>query len=203
MSFRRTQVYGPLVAGGKPWHSAKNKVDGFRRRNDRTDHVCRDRIPGGGLARHRRHSARAHTRGATDAAPNRSLDAALDGGNPGRQGPVARRVRRLKLELGEKTAALFALEREAAQRRVPKDETAGKGTALETTERTLAATQAELAQIKANYSEASVTTDSQRVELVALRAQVEVLRGQIESYEKEIKDLQARLSRQSQRGTVT
>ena len=45
--------------------------------------------------------------------------------------------------------------------------------------------------------EASVTTDSQRVELVALRAQVEVLRGQIESYEKETKDLQARLNRQA------
>jgi chromosome segregation ATPase len=119
-------------------------------------------------------------------------------------GKKSEAIGRLKLELGEKTAALFALETKekllSDELHFPKDETAGKGTALETTERTLAATQAELAQIKANYSEASVTTDSQRVELVALRAQVEVLRGQIESYEKEIKDLQARLSRQSSEG---
>jgi chromosome segregation ATPase len=108
-------------------------------------------------------------------------------------GKKSEAIGRLKLELGEKTAGLFALETKekllSDELALLKDETSGKSTALETTERTLAATQAELAQIKANYGEASVTTDSQRVELVALRAQVEVLRGQIESYEKETRDL--------------
>ena len=116
-------------------------------------------------------------------------------------GKKSEAIGRLKLELGEKTAGLFALETKekvlSDELALLKDETSGKSTALETTERTLAATQAELAQVKANYGEASVTTASQRVELVALRAQVEVLRGQIESYEKETRDLQARLSRQA------
>jgi chromosome segregation ATPase len=113
-------------------------------------------------------------------------------------GKKSEAVGRLKLELGEKTAALFALE--AKEKQLTDDlhsveaELAAKVTALEETERALAATQAELAHASGNFHESSVTADSQRVELVALRAQAEVLKAQIESYEKETKELRDRLS---------
>ncbi len=116
-------------------------------------------------------------------------------------GKKSEAIGRLKLELGEKTAALFAAEAKEKllgdELQLVKTETAARSSTLEETERTLAATQAELAQVKANYNEASVTTDSQRVELVALRAQAEVLKGQIESYEKETRLLQDHLNRRT------
>src|SRR5712672_3458434 len=113
-------------------------------------------------------------------------------------GKKSEAVGRLKLELGEKTAALFALE--AKEKQLTDDlhsvqaELAAKVTVLEKAERKLAATKAELAQASGNFHESSVTADSQRVELVALRAQSEVLKAQIESYEKEVKELRDRLT---------
>jgi chromosome segregation ATPase len=113
-------------------------------------------------------------------------------------GKKSEAVGRLKLELGEKTAALFALE--AKEKQLTDDlhsvqaELAAKVTVLEEAERKLAATKAELAQASGNFHESSVTADSQRVELVALRAQSEVLKAQIESYEKETKELRDRLA---------
>jgi chromosome segregation ATPase len=113
-------------------------------------------------------------------------------------GKKSEAVGRLKLELGEKTAALFALEAKEKQLNDDlqnlRNELAGKGSAHEEIERMLAATQSELAQVSGNFHESSVTADSQRVELVALRAQVEVLKSQIESYEKEVKELRDRLT---------
>jgi chromosome segregation ATPase len=113
-------------------------------------------------------------------------------------GKKSEAVGRLKLELGEKTAALFALEAKEKQLNDDlqnlRNELAGKGSSHEEIERMLAATQAELAQVSGNFHESSVTADSQRVELVALRAQVEVLKSQIESYEKEVKELRDRLT---------
>jgi chromosome segregation ATPase len=113
-------------------------------------------------------------------------------------GKKSEAVGRLKLELGEKTAALFALEAKEKQLNDDlqnlRNELAGKGSSHEEIERMLAATQAELAQVSGNFHETSVTADSQRVELVAMRAQVEVLKSQIESYEKEVKELRDRLT---------
>jgi hypothetical protein len=112
-------------------------------------------------------------------------------------GKKSEAIGRLKLELGEKTAALFALE---AKEKQIKDEyqnfsakLGAKVDALTEAERALIATQAELAQVSASFHESSVTADSQRVELVALRAQTEALQGQIESYEIETRELQERL----------
>jgi chromosome segregation ATPase len=107
-------------------------------------------------------------------------------------------IGRLKLELGEKTAALFALEAKEKQLtddlKGARDEHSAKITTLEETERRLAATHSELTQVSGNFRESSVTADSQRVELIALRAQTEALKGQIESYESEFKELRERLS---------
>src|SRR5262245_2677998 len=112
-------------------------------------------------------------------------------------GKKSEAIGRLKLELGEKTATLFALEAKekqlADELASARNELAFKSAALEEAERTLAATHAELGQISGNFPESSVTADSQRVELVALRAQTEALKGQIEAYELETKELRERL----------
>src|SRR5215813_5510440 len=113
-------------------------------------------------------------------------------------GKKSEAVGRLKLELGEKTAALFALE--AKERQLIddlqglRDQLAGKTATLEEREHALATTQAELTQTTGSFQESSLTADSQRVELVALRAQVEALKGQIEAFELETKELGERLS---------
>jgi chromosome segregation ATPase len=116
-------------------------------------------------------------------------------------GKKSEAIGRLKFELSEKTAALFAAEAKEKQLTdelaLYRTDTEIKSTALEDAEHALAATQAELAQTTANLNQASVTADSQRVELVMLRAQAEALKGQIESYEKETKELHGRLSRQT------
>jgi chromosome segregation ATPase len=86
-------------------------------------------------------------------------------------------IARLKFELGDKAAALLALE--AKERQLTEDlglaqgELSAKTAALEETKRALASAQA----------------GGQRVELTALSAQADALKGQLESYEKETKAL--------------
>jgi len=124
-------------------------------------------------------------------------------------GKKSEAIGRLKLELGEKTAQLFALEasdKDAHDRLAnTSQELEAKTTALQQTEQTLAELRTkieqELAQARgrlekttADHREAAVTVDNQRVELIALRAQNEVLKGQIESYDKETRDLQQKLA---------
>jgi chromosome segregation ATPase len=112
-------------------------------------------------------------------------------------GKKSEAIGRLKLELGEKTAALFALEAKEKQLKEEyqnfSDTLAAKANALDEKERALASTHAELTQVRANLHEATVSTESQRVELLALRAQAEALHGQIESFEIETRELKERL----------
>jgi len=102
-------------------------------------------------------------------------------------------IARIKFELGEKAAALLALE--AKEKQLTEDlgiaqgELAAKTAALEETERALASAQAELAHVTASFNDASVAAGGQRVELTALRAQADAFKGQLESYEKETKAL--------------
>jgi chromosome segregation ATPase len=116
-------------------------------------------------------------------------------------GKKSEAIGRLKLELGEKTAALFALE---AKDKQLEDEVAGlRGELTSTTgtleehQRTLAGTQATLAQINTDFHHTSTTSDTQRVELAALRAQAEALKGQIEAADKEAKELRQKLARKT------
>jgi chromosome segregation ATPase len=116
-------------------------------------------------------------------------------------GKKSEAVGRLKLELGEKAAALLGAEakvnsltEELANTR---NELEAKIGALQETERKLADRTAEVARFIAQLSDSTILADSQRVELVTLQAQAEVFRGQIEGYEKEIRGLQARLETQS------
>src|SRR5262245_12792315 len=93
-------------------------------------------------------------------------------------------IARIKFELGEKAAALLALE--AKEKQLTEDlgiaqgELAAKTAALEETERAL---------VTASFNDASVAAGGQRVELTALRAQADAFKGQLESYEKETKAL--------------
>ena len=106
-------------------------------------------------------------------------------------------IGRLKLELGEKSAALFALEAREKQLvddlEAHRSELAARMSQFEENERALATTQAQLADTNAGLNDRSVTLDSQRVELMALQAQIEAFKGQIESSDQEIKDLQSKL----------
>src|SRR5256714_4923270 len=114
-------------------------------------------------------------------------------------GKKSEAVGRLKVELGDKTAALLALEAKEAQVSEELSRTqqqlAATANELAETEQVLAATQSEFAQVSANFNETSLTADSQHVELLALRAQLEVLKGQIDGYQQENTDLQSRLAR--------
>src|SRR5215210_4558931 len=95
-------------------------------------------------------------------------------------GKKADSINRLKVELGEKTAAIFALEaREKSlkdQLQATEAEHSVKIGALREAERMLQDKQAELAKLSADLGERSATADTQRVESTALRVQVEALK---------------------------
>ncbi len=116
-------------------------------------------------------------------------------------GKKSEAIGRLKLELGEKTAQLMALE--AKERQLADDvlnsqsDLTARIHLLNETERALAEAQAKLAVMSVQYSEDTMTADNARIDLVTLRAQTEVLKGQVESYEKETRDLQDRLNRKT------
>jgi chromosome segregation ATPase len=109
-------------------------------------------------------------------------------------------INRLKLELGEKTAAIFALEaREKSLReqlQTTENEFSVKIGSLREAERALADKQAELIKISTDLDERSVHADSQRIEVVALRTQVEALKNRIGDYEREAREIGDRLDRE-------
>src|SRR5205823_8246409 len=91
-------------------------------------------------------------------------------------------INRLKIELGEKAATIFALEARDKgikdQLRATEDELEVKTNALRETERNLADKEAELARATSQLSETSANSDGQRVEIVALKTQVDNLKDQ-------------------------
>ncbi|MGA7486876.1 MAG: hypothetical protein WBW74_08055, partial [Xanthobacteraceae bacterium] len=115
-------------------------------------------------------------------------------------------ISRLKFELGEKTAALLALE--AKEKQLADDlkglevEFAAKAGALEAAELALASTQSELADVTTQLHRSAMGSEGQRVELAAMRARAEVLQNEIESYETEITDLRDRLGRKAVEGST-
>jgi chromosome segregation ATPase len=114
-------------------------------------------------------------------------------------------ISRLKFELGEKTAAVLALEGREQQLtedlRSLEAELASKIGALEESGRSFASTQAEFAQVSTRLHESAMASESQRVELAALRAQTEVLHNDIQSYEHEIAELRDRLGKKTAEAT--
>jgi chromosome segregation ATPase len=107
-------------------------------------------------------------------------------------------INRMKIELGEKNAAIFAFEaREKAvkeQLRATEEEFAAKTEALRGAERALTDKQSELAKINTELSDRSMMADSRQVELVAVRAQIEDLKNRVGDAEKEFAATQTRLA---------
>jgi chromosome segregation ATPase len=109
-------------------------------------------------------------------------------------------INRMKLELGEKNATIFALEaREKAvkeQLRATEEEFAAKTEALRGAEQALTDKRAELAKLTTELSDRSMTADSRQVELVAMRAQIDELKNRVGDAEKEFAATQARLAQE-------
>src|ERR1700746_3105067 len=106
-------------------------------------------------------------------------------------------INRMKIEIGEKNATIFALEaREKAmkeQLRATEEEFAAKTEGLRRAEKALTDKQGELAKLNTELSDRSMIADSRQVELVAVRAQIEELRNRVGDAEKEFAATQSRL----------
>src|SRR2546430_13663315 len=111
-------------------------------------------------------------------------------------------INRLKIELGEKAATIFALEARDKgikdQLRATEDELEVKSSALRETERSLADKEAELARASASLSETTATSDGQRVEIVALKTQVDNLKDQVSDLGRQVKDTEDRYAREKE-----
>jgi chromosome segregation ATPase len=111
-------------------------------------------------------------------------------------------INRLKIELGEKAATIFALEARDKgikdQLRATEDELEVKTTNLRETERNLADKEAEFAKATASLTEQTATSDSQRVEIVALKTQVDNLKDQVAGLGRDVKDTEDRYAREKE-----
>ncbi|MDA9525152.1 hypothetical protein XI06_33820 [Bradyrhizobium sp. CCBAU 11434] len=109
-------------------------------------------------------------------------------------------INRMKIELGEKNATIFALEaREKAvkeQLRATEEEFNAKTEALREAEIALSNKQGELAKINSELSDRSMMAETRQVELVAVRAQIEELKNRVGDAEKEFAATQARLTQE-------
>jgi chromosome segregation ATPase len=105
-------------------------------------------------------------------------------------------INRLKMELGEKTATIFALEaRDKALRdqlRATEDEVAAKTSVIHEAARTLSDKEAELAKLSGALDERSSLAESQKVELAALKTQVETLKDGLTNAGNELKAVESR-----------
>jgi chromosome segregation ATPase len=109
-------------------------------------------------------------------------------------------INRLKAELGEKSATIFALEaREKAlkdQMKATEDELSVKNLGLHETERSLSDKESELTRLSSELGDRTATTEAQRVELISLKTQIEALRIRIGDYERDIKHTEDRLDKE-------
>jgi chromosome segregation ATPase len=109
-------------------------------------------------------------------------------------------INRMKIELGEKNATIFALEaREKAgkeQLRSTEEEFAAKTELLRNAEQALTDKQSELAKINSELSNRSMMAESRQVELMAVRAQIDELKNRVGDAEKEFAATQTRLAQE-------
>ncbi len=109
-------------------------------------------------------------------------------------------INRMKIELGEKNATIFALEaREKAvkeQLRATEEEFAAKTEALRSAEQALNDRQKELAKLNSELNDRSMMADTRQVELVAVRAHIEQLKGRVGEAERDFTATQARLAQE-------
>jgi chromosome segregation ATPase len=119
-------------------------------------------------------------------------------------GKKADGINRLKIELGEKTANILALE---AREKLLKDQVRAqendieiKTAALRELERTLEEKEAELAKLSSALTERTTLADSQRVELAALNAQLDALKSRLDDVERALRDTEERLGKERTAG---
>ena len=109
-------------------------------------------------------------------------------------------INRMKIELGEKNATIFALEaREKAmkeQLRATEEEFADKTEALRAAELALTERQSDLSKLNSELSNRVVVADTRQVELVTLHAQIDELKNRVGEAEKEYAATQARLTQE-------
>jgi chromosome segregation ATPase len=100
-------------------------------------------------------------------------------------------INRLKAELGEKTATIFALEaRDKALRdqlRASEEEFAAKLAAVHEAERALADKEAELNRVTGALDEQATLADSQKIEIIALKTQIDALKDRLVGAENDVK----------------
>ena len=105
-------------------------------------------------------------------------------------------INRLKIELGEKTATIFALEaRDKALRdqlRATEEEFAVKTSTMLEAQRALSDKEAELARLIGALDERSSQAESQKVEIVALRTQVDALKERLDTAGNELRVVEDR-----------
>ena len=105
-------------------------------------------------------------------------------------------INRLKIELGEKTATIFALEARDKnlrdQLRATEEEFAVKTNAMHDAKRALSDKQAELATLMGELDERSTLADSQKIEIIALKTQVEALKERLDGTGHDLKIVEDR-----------
>jgi chromosome segregation ATPase len=105
-------------------------------------------------------------------------------------------INRLKIELGEKTATIFALEaRDKALRdqlRATEEEFAVKTSTMLEAQRALSEKESELARLISELDERSSTAEAQKVEIVALKTQVEALKDRLDGASHELRAVEDR-----------
>jgi chromosome segregation ATPase len=105
-------------------------------------------------------------------------------------------INQLKIEIGEKTATIFALEARDKtlrdQLRTTEEEVEAKNSAKLDVERALADKESELAKRESELDERSMEAEAQKVEIVALKTQIEALKERLNDAANEVKAVEDR-----------
>lgn len=105
-------------------------------------------------------------------------------------------INRLKIELGEKTATIFALEaRDKALRdqlRATEEEFTIKTTTMHEAQRALSDKESELAKLVGALDERSNLADAQKIDIIALKTQVDALKDRLNEAGNELKTVEDR-----------
>jgi len=105
-------------------------------------------------------------------------------------------VNRLKAELGDKTATIFALEARdknlREQLRATEEEFMVKTSAMHEAQRNLSDKESELGKLTGELNERSTLADSQKIEIIALKTQVDALKERLDGAGFELKTVEDR-----------
>src|SRR5215510_1430665 len=105
-------------------------------------------------------------------------------------------INRLKVELGEKTATIFALEARdknlREQLRATEEEFGVKTTTMHEAQRALSDKEAELNRMLEELNDRSTLADSQKIEIIALKTQVDALKERLDGARFELKSVEDR-----------